>query len=176
MSFSALGLAQWLVLAVAAQRLGELVIARRNTVRLIEAGGIEAGRGHYHSIVFLHAAWLIALFGVVAPTASANIWLIGFFVLLQAARLWVIASLGRFWTTRVITVPDAPLVARGPYRWVRHPNYVIVALEMAVLPLAFDEWRLAAVFFVANGILMCVRIPIENKVLQARRRLGNSDT
>jgi methyltransferase len=164
-----LGLAQWLVLAVAAQRLVELAIARRNTARLLDAGGVEASRGHYPFIVILHGAWLIAVFALTPYEAPANIWLIGCFLLLQAGRIWVIASLGKFWTTRIITLPDTPLVRRGPYRWLRHPNYLIVALEIALLPLAFGEWSIAMVFSIGNAALMYFRIPAENRVLAPRR-------
>lgn len=169
MSFEFLGLPQWLFLAVAVQRLAELVIAKRNTAYLLKKGGIEIGRGHYPLIVSLHAAWLVALFLLTPPDAATNFWLLGLFVLLQGARIWIIASLGRFWTTRIITLPDAPLVVRGPYRWIRHPNYVIVALEIAILPLVFNDYILAVAFSIANAALMFIRIPAENRALDSRR-------
>ncbi len=169
MTLYGLGLAQWLVLAVAAQRIAELALARRNTARLLAAGGVEAASGHYPFIVILHGAWLIAVFALIPYEAPADIWLIGCFVLLQAGRIWVIASLGKFWTTRIITMPDTPLVRRGPYRWMRHPNYLIVALEIALLPLAFGEWSIAVGFSVGNAILMARRIPAENAALAPRR-------
>ncbi|NKB56829.1 MAG: hypothetical protein GKS00_10885 [Alphaproteobacteria bacterium] len=162
------GIAQWLIIAVAVQRLGELVLARRNTARLLAEGGTEVGRGHYGLIVTLHTAWLVALFLVIPPGTVGNLWLIAAFLLLQIARVWVIVSLGRYWTTRIITVPDAPLVKRGPYRWVQHPNYLIVAAEIALLPLAFGDWVLALIFSAANAILMSIRIPAENRALAAR--------
>ena len=169
MSFEGIGLAQWLVLAVAVQRIAELVVARRNTARLLTEGGTEIGRGHYLPIVLLHFSWLVVIFVRVPPDAPANYWLIAAFLLLQLARVWVIVSLGRYWTTRVITLPNAPLVKRGPYRWLRHPNYVIVALELAVLPLAFFDWIVAVAFSVGNGVLMAIRIPAENRALASRR-------
>ena len=168
MTPDAWGLAQWIIVVVALQRLLELVLAKRNTARLLAEGGVEAGSGHYLPIVLLHTAWLVVIFIRTPEEAAANYWLIGLFVLLQAGRVWVIASLGRFWTTRIITLADAPLVVRGPYRWLRHPNYVIVALELAVLPLAFADWLVALVFTVANAALMALRIPAENKALAAR--------
>lgn len=168
MSLEAWGLAQWLVFAVALQRIGELVLARRNTARLLAEGGTEVGRGHYGLIVALHTAWLIALFVYIPPDKMGNGWLIVAFLLLQAARIWVISSLGRYWTTRIITVPAAPLIKRGPYRWIRHPNYVIVALEIALLPLAFGDWILALIFSGANAVAMIIRIPAENRALAAR--------
>jgi methyltransferase len=167
-----LGLPQVIVLLVAAQRLAELAYARRNGRRLLAAGGIEYGRGHYPLMVLLHAAWLIALFLLVPPDAAVSWPLIGVYLLLQGARLWVLASLGRFWTTRVITVPGAPLVRRGPYRWVRHPNYLVVAAEIAVLPLAFGAWQLALAFSLANAALLAVRIRTEENALAPRRGGG----
>lgn len=169
MTLAAFGLAQWLIIAVALQRLAELFLAQRNTNRLLAAGGQEIGRGHYFWIVGLHAAWLIALFILIPPEASGNLLLLGAFLLLQLARIWVITSLGKYWTTRIITLSTAPLVVRGPYRWMRHPNYVIVALEIAFLPLAFGEWGLALIFSAANAAMMGIRIPAENRVLNARR-------
>ena len=163
------GLAQWIVVAVALQRLLELVLAKRNTARLLAEGGVEIGRGHYLPIVLLHSGWLVVLFVQTPADAALNHWLIVFFVLLQAGRVWVIASLGRYWTTRIITVQDAPLIDRGPYRWLNHPNYVIVALELAVLPLAFGDWLVALAFTFANGALMYMRIPAENRALESRR-------
>jgi methyltransferase len=91
-------------------------------------------------------------------------WL-GLFVLIEIGRIWVLASLGSRWTTRIIVLPDAPLVRRGPYRWLNHPNYVVVVAEIAVLPLAFGLWRLALIFSVLNAILLSVRIRAENRAL-----------
>ena len=101
------------------------------------------------------------------PLSSGR--LLALFVLLQAGRLWVIASLGRFWTTRIITVPGAPLIRRGPYRWLKHPNYLVVAGEIAVLPLAFGLWQVAVVFSVLNALLLWHRIRWENRALAPRR-------
>ncbi len=164
-----LGPPQVIVLLVAAQRLAELVYARRNAQRLLAEGGIEHGAGRYPLMVLLHAAWLAALFGLVPPAAHVSRLLIGAYLLLQVARLWVLSSLGRFWTTRVITLPDAPLVRRGPYRWIRHPNYLIVAAEIALLPLALGAWELALGFSLANAALLADRIRIEEKALAPRR-------
>ncbi len=149
---------------VAAQRLGELVLARHNTARLLAKGGVETGAGHYPLIVGLHAAWLIGLF-VLAWDQPVNwIWM-GVFVLLQLARVWVIASLGGRWTTRIITVPGETLVRRGPYRFLSHPNYVVVAFEIAVLPLAFDLMIYAVVFSILNAAVLTIRIRAEGRAL-----------
>ena len=153
---------------VVVQRLGELVLARRNMARLLARGGVEAGAGHYPLFVALHGSWLIALAVFVSRDAEINIPLLMVFAALQVARIWVIVSLGPHWTTRVITVPGAPLVAHGPYRFLRHPNYVIVAGEIAVLPLVFSAWEIAIVFSLLNFALLRHRIRIENTALSPR--------
>lgn len=160
----------WIVLLlVAAQRLAELVYARRNTRRLLAEGAYESGAGHYPLLVGLHALWLLSL-AVFVPADRAPDWaLLAVFVVLQGLRVWVLASLGRFWTTRIITLPGAPLVSRGPYRFVRHPNYLVVAGEILVLPLAFGAWEIAAVFTFANAAVLALRIRSEEQALSPRR-------
>jgi methyltransferase len=151
---------------VTLQRLGELVLSRRNTERLLERGAIEIGAGHYPMLVALHAAWLITLwvFGwdhqVYWPALAA-------FVVLQGLRVWVLASLGSRWTTRIIVLPGAPLVAAGPYRYVSHPNYAIVTAEIALLPLALNLSLLALLFSVLNAIVLAIRIRTETRALAA---------
>lgn len=169
-----MGFAQWLVLAVALQRVGELALARRNTARLLARGGYEVGAGHYPLIVVLHVAWLGAVFVAVPGNAMPNWSLLTAFLALQLARIWVIVSLGEYWTTRVIAVPSAPLVRRGLYRWFRHPNYLIVAAEIAVLPLAFGAWRTALAFSLLNAVLLAWRIRVEERALAPRRIAGFS--
>jgi methyltransferase len=169
-----MSLVQIVVLIVALQRLAELAYGRRNTRRLLAAGGREIGAGHYPVLVLLHSAWLLALFTLVPAEAPVNLWLLGLFVALQAGRLWVIASLGPYWTTRIVTLPNAPLVRRGPYRFWRHPNYVIVAAEIAVLPLAFGAWQIAVVSSLVNLPLLAHRIRIENTALNYGDTLFNS--
>ncbi|WP_207457983.1 isoprenylcysteine carboxylmethyltransferase family protein [Azospirillum sp. SYSU D00513] len=163
-----MGWPQIILLLVAAQRLGELVLARRNTARLMAEGAREAGAAHYPFFVLLHAAWLATLFVATPADAAVNGWLLGLFVMLQAGRLWVIATLGRFWTTRVITLPGAPLVRGGPFRWVRHPNYLVVAGELAVLPLVFGEVWVALAFSILNIPLTLHRIRVEEAALSGR--------
>ena len=154
---------------VALERIAELVYANRNTRTLIREGAYEIGRSHYKLIVLLHVSWLIAIY-VLADKSAPPVWAwIAVFALLQAARYWVLATLGRYWTTRIIAVPNAPVVTRGPYRFLRHPNYAVVAAEIAVLPLAFREVTVAAVFSLLNGALLWWRIRIENAALAARR-------
>lgn len=162
----------WVVALVAAQRLGELFLASANTRRLLAEGGREVGRGHYPLFVALHGSWLVAIL-MTTPLDTAPNWpLIGLFILLQAARIWVIASLGRFWTTRIITVDGAPLVRKGPFRLVRHPNYLVVTGEIAVLPLAFGDWPVAVIWSLANAALLAWRIRVESRALAERRAVG----
>ena len=149
---------------VTAQRLGELILARRNTLRLLARGAVESGAGHYPVVVALHAAWLAGLW-LLAWDRPTNLgWLVAFLVL-QLLRIWVIASLGDRWTTRIIVLPDAPLVRRGPYRFLPHPNYVVVAGEMLVLPLVFGLTAYGLSFFLLNAAVLWVRIRAEDAAL-----------
>jgi methyltransferase len=149
---------------VTVQRLAELWLSNRNTRRLVEQGAVEVGRGHYPLIIAVHIAWLAALWWL-AP-GRPIVWpLVIVFALLQLARVWVIRTLGPRWTTRIIVLPGAPLVRAGPYRFVDHPNYLIVALEIAVLPLAFGLVGVALVFSVLNAAALSVRIRAENHAL-----------
>ena len=164
-----MSLVQIVVLLVALERLAELALARRNTRRLLAAGGTEVGAEHYPLFVILHGCWLLALFVLVPDDAPVDWALLGLFVALQAGRAGVIASMGGRWTTRVIVVPNAPLVTRGPYRWLRHPNYLIVAAEIAVLPLAFGAWQIAVAFTALNLPLLAYRIRVEDRALTRQR-------
>ena len=157
-----------LVALIVLQRLVELAVARINTRRLLAAGGVEHGAGHYPLMVALHVAWLVCLAVFVPADVALDPLLFLLFLLTQAARVWVIVSLGRFWTTRVIAVPGAPLVARGPYRWLRHPNYLIVVVELALVPLIAGAWEIAAAFSIANAAMLWHRIRIENAALAGR--------
>ena len=157
---------------VALQRLAELVYAERNTAALKRDGAVEVGRSHYPLIVILHAAWLVTIVAVAPPDARVDWYLLAAFVVLQVLRVWVLASLGPYWTTRIITKPGAPLVRRGPYRHVRHPNYLIVAGEIALLPLVFGEVTVAVVFTVLNGLVLALRIRQEDSALESRRVLS----
>jgi methyltransferase len=157
---------------VALQRLAELVYAERNTAALKRDGAVEVGRSHYPLIVILHAAWLVTIVAVAAPDTRISWYLLAAFVVLQALRVWVLMSLGPYWTTRIITKPGAPLIRRGPYRYVRHPNYLIVAGEIALLPLVFGEVTVAVVFTVLNGLVLALRIRQEDSALEPRRTLS----
>ena len=151
---------------VTLQRLAELFLSAANTRRLLAAGAREVASGHYSLIVGVHVGWLAALWWF-APGRAVNVPLLGLFILLQFGRVWVIRSLGRRWTTRIIVLPGAPLVTRGPYAFFSHPNYLIVAGEIAVLPLVFGLWQLALLFTLLNAIVLWVRIRAENRALHS---------
>jgi methyltransferase len=153
---------------VTAQRVAELIIARRNTAALLARGAHEIGARHYPLIVAVHAAWLITLW-LLAPGQPIFWPMIGVFVLLQGVRLWVLATLGSRWTTRIIVLPGAPLVTRGPFRFLRHPNYAVVAGEIAVLPLAFGLVGTAILFTILNAAVLTIRIRRESRALAAVR-------
>jgi methyltransferase len=159
---------------VLVQRVGELVLARANTARLLRLGAIELDRGGYKWFVVLHAAWFVAMFAII-PADFPPFWpLIALFFGLQIGRIWVIASLGRRWTTRLVVLPAAPPVRRGPYRWVNHPNYLIVAGEVAILPLAFAAVALAVGFSACNALLLMRRIRLEDAALHPAPQLSHS--
>ena len=150
------------------QRLLEMQLAERHSRKLLAEGAVEHGREHYPIIVALHAAWLLALWWW-APGRTISIPLLVLFAVLQIGRVWVIRSLGDRWTTRIIVKPGAPLVRRGPYRFVNHPNYLIVAAEIAVLPLVFGLCQIAVLFSALNAIVLTVRIRAENRALASLR-------
>ncbi len=155
---------------VAAQRLAEVAYAERNTRALLARGAVEVGRAHYPLIVILHAAWLAAIVWYLPrPVVPINLIALAAFIVLQALRVWVLATLGPYWTTRIITLPGAPLVKRGPYKVLRHPNYTVVVGEIAVLPLVFGELWVAIVFSILNAIILFWRIRQENAALAIRR-------
>ena len=149
---------------VTLERGAELLWARRNTRRLLARGGREEGAAHYPLIVALHAAWLAGLWLMAWNRAASVPWL-AVFVLLQLCRLWVLATLGDRWTTRIIVLPREALVKRGPYRILRHPNYVVVAGEILVLPMAFGLVGYALAFSVLNGAVLYLRIRAEERAL-----------
>lgn len=158
----------WPAIAILAfvtlQRLSELLLAKANTRRLLALGAVEYGRSHYPLIVAVHAAWLASLWWL-APARLIHWPFLILFALLQFGRLWVIRTLGARWTTRIIVVPGAPLVTGGPFRFVSHPNYLVVIGEIAVLPLVFGLWPLALVFSLLNAAVLWVRVRAENRAL-----------
>jgi methyltransferase len=161
----------YLILAlVALQRRGELALAKRNTRALRARGAVEIGASHYPLIVGLHTLWLLSVLWFLPHPTPVNCWVLCVFLGLQALRLWVLATLGPYWTTRIISLPGAPLVTGGPYRFMRHPNYVVVAGEILVLPLVFGETQVAILFSLANAALLFWRIRQEETGLVTRRQ------
>jgi methyltransferase len=153
---------------VTLQRLGELWLSKRNTKRLLTQGAREHAPSHYPVIMALHVAWLATLWWL-APTRPIVVFWLALFVLIEIARIWVLVSLGQRWTTRIIVLTDAPLVRHGPYRWVSHPNYLVVIAEIAVLPLAFGLWQISLIFSLLNAVVLTIRIRAENRALGAYR-------
>lgn len=149
---------------VTAQRLGELVVARRNTRRLLAAGGIERGAEHYPLMVGLHGAWLAGLWLLAWDRAPNLVW-VAVYGVLEVLRVWVLMSIGSRWTTRIIVVPGETLVRKGPYRLIGHPNYAVVVGEIAVLPLVFGLTAYAVVFSLLNASLLWLRIRAEEAAL-----------
>jgi methyltransferase len=159
-------LAAIILALVTLQRLGELVLSRYNTSRLLERGAFEVNGGHYPLLVALHTVWLISLW-IFGWDREVNWLALVAFVGLQGLRFWVLATLGPRWTTRIVVLPGAPLITSGPYRYFSHPNYAIVAGEIALLPLALNLPWLALLFSVLNGIALYVRVRAEESALAA---------
>jgi methyltransferase len=162
-----LSLAELILALVTLQRAGELVYARRNTKRLMARGAIELSPEHYPLVVALHAGWLVSLWlcGTDQPVNSIAL---AAYLVLQVGRCWVFWTLGSRWTTRIIVVPGETLVAAGPYRLLSHPNYAVVAAEIAVLPLVLDLPWIAAIFTGLNAAVLTIRIRAENRALALR--------
>ncbi len=149
------------------QRLSELVLARRNTARLLARGAYEVGAGHYPVMVLMHTAWIIGLVVLGYDQTVSYPWLVAFAVL-QVLRVWILATLGPRWTTRIIILPE-PLVARGPFKYLKHPNYALVVAEIIVAPMVLGLVWLAVVFTVLNAAMLWVRIGVEGRALAPLR-------
>lgn len=147
------------------QRLGELVIAKRNTAALIAQGAREVGAGHYPVMVAMHSTWIAALlvFGWSQPASLP--WL-AIYAVLQIFRIWILGTLGRRWTTRVVVLEDETLVARGPFRFMRHPNYMLVVAEIIVAPMVLGLWWVAVIWTVLNALMLRHRIAVEDAALR----------
>lgn len=149
---------------VTLQRLAELIYARHNTAALLAQGGREIAPGHYPYMVAMHAAWLASLWLLATGRPVVPVWFV-IFMVLQGLRVWVLAALKGRWTTRIVVLSGAPLVTSGPYRFLNHPNYVVVVGEIAVLPLAFGLPLHAVVFSLLNAVILTIRIRAENAAL-----------
>jgi methyltransferase len=160
--------AELILALVTLQRAGELAVSRYNTHKLLARGALEIAPGHYPLIVAVHAAWLISLW-VFGHDRPVNVLALLFYLILQGFRWWVMRTLGSRWTTRIIVVPERPLVSAGPYRFLSHPNYAVVAAEIAVLPLVLGLPLLAAIFTILNAAVLAIRIRAENRALAASR-------
>ncbi len=159
-----MNLATVILVLVTVQRLGELALSRYNTSKLLARGAFEVGAGHYPLIVSVHAAWLIALW-IWGRDEGVNLVALALFIVLQGLRVWIIATLAARWTTRIIVLPGEPLVASGPYRYLSHPNYAVVAAEIATLPLALHLPVLALIFTAFNAVALAIRLRIETHAL-----------
>lgn len=159
----------FILVFVIIQRFVELRIAKRNEKIMLEKGAYEVGASHYPFMILLHVGFFISLLMEVLFFKSILIphfTLLVVFLLLQLLRVWCLVSLGAFWNTKIMILPGANVVKKGPYAYIRHPNYVVVCLEIAVLPLMFGAYVTAVTFTILNGIMLFVRIPIEEKALK----------
>ena len=156
--------AEVILALVTIQRGAELALSRSNTQRLIARGAIEIAAGHYPLIVAVHASWLVSLWAL-GHDQPVNLLALAIYLALQGLRIWVMATLGSRWTTRIIVLPNAALVTAGPYRFLRHPNYAVVAGEIAVLPLMLYLPWLAILFTVLNALVLSIRVRAENRGL-----------
>lgn len=158
------------VALVAVQRLLELALARRNERRVRARGAVERGRGHYPLMVALHASWLLSTLveGLLRGPDLPAYWPLPLaaFLLVQPLRYWAIFSLGDNWNTRILVVPGTKLVRRGPYRYLKHPNYLVVVMEILSFPLVFGAWITALVFSALNALLLYVRVREEDRALR----------
>ena len=161
-----------LLAVVTTERLAELWLARRNTTALLANGAYEVAHGHYPLIVAMHTLWLAGLWAI-GWGAPVNLGWLAVFLALQVARFWVMMTLGKRWTTRVIVLPGAPLITTGPYRFLSHPNYMVVIGEIAVLPLCLGLPWYALVFSVANFSVLVIRVRAENESLVGSRAVDH---
>lgn len=167
-----------LVTIVVLQRLAEIIYARRNEKRMKEKGAIEIGASHYKWIVLLHISFFFSL--IIEVAERQFVLSLGWqvfsllFIIVQGLRIWTLTSLGECWNTKIIVLPGAKKINKGPYRWISHPNYAIVALEIILLPLIYGAWITALIFSAANAIiLLLIRIPAEERALEQLKKMTN---
>ena len=164
-----IGPAQLFALALLIQRGFEEIHSQRNTRRLLNEGASEAGASYYPVVAVTHLSWIAAVFLLVPVGAKMSVPLLGFFLALQVARYWIIFSLGQYWTHRIISQPAAPIVRNGPYRFLRHPNYLVTFLETILVPAIFGAWAVGLLFGVIWGVVLVYKIKLEDEALDARR-------
>ena len=162
--------AEFILGLVTLQRAGELILSHYNTRRLKARGAVEVAPRHYPLMVVVHTAWLISLW-VFGHDQPLHVIALLFYLVLQGLRFWVMRTLGARWTTRIIVLPEQPLVSRGPYRFLSHPNYAVVIGEIAVLPLVLGLPALAVIFTILNAVVLVIRIRAENHALAASREI-----
>lgn len=157
------------LLMLVLQRLGELMIAKRNEQWMKSRGAIEFGQVHYRLIVTIHTMFFVVYFLEVTAwqTKLSVLWpmLLSLFIVTQVVRIWALVSLGRYWNTKIIVLPQSNIVKKGPYRFLKHPNYLVVSLEFIVIPLLFEAYFTTFLFTILNGIILSIRIPAEEKAL-----------
>jgi methyltransferase len=159
-----------ILVLVTLQRLGELVLARHNTQKLLARGAVEIGAAHYPLIVAVHAGWLAALW-MLGRDQEVDLLALAAFIVMQGLRIWILATLGSRWTTRILVLPGEPLITSGPYRYLAHPNYAVVIAEIALLPLALHLPLAALAFTALNAAVIAIRIRSETRALaEASRR------
>lgn len=168
MEFELFGPPQIAALLVLLQRGLEELYSAHNTQRLLAEGARELGRTYYPVVATTHLAWIAAIYALIPPYASVSWPLIGLYLVLQIARYWVIATLGKYWTHRIISLDGAPIVRHGPYRWMRHPNYVVTVVETFVLPLAFGALALAVIMTAIWFAVLRHKILLEDEALRTR--------
>jgi methyltransferase len=166
----AIGWPQIVALLVLLQRGAEELYSARNTRILVAAGGQEAGSSYYPVVATTHLAWIASLFFLVPADAPISIFLVAVYVLLTAGRYWVIGTLGRFWTHRIITLEEAPIVRSGPYAFVRHPNYMVTIAETFLLPAVFGAWAVAFIMTAVWAAVLRYKIELEDAALKSRRQ------
>lgn len=159
------------IIFIIGQRVLELLIAKRNELRMKQKGAIEFGQSHYPFIVSVHSLFFVSLILEVTLfhkhlTQNWSIFLVLFFIA-QFGRIWALTSLGTFWNTKIIVLPEADIVKKGPYKFVKHPNYIIVAIELIVIPLLFQAFMTAIIFTILNAIILSIRIPAEERALKS---------
>jgi len=149
-------------------RIGELILSQRNEIWLLQNGAIEYGHKHYPYIVSLHILFIVSLIIEYSTkqTAFFSLFFLVLYLLILLFKAWIILSLGKFWNTKIYHITDFPLIKKGVYKYLKHPNYLVVISEIAIIPLVFHLYFTAIVFTVLNAIMLSVRIKEENKVLK----------